>query len=195
MLFLRVENKHSIWTLGQVTNSAEVLLQLFQFSAEQQGFLFRHGFKLTRDLHALVFLHLGDTLGNCFEVGQHATEPAFVDIRHPALFGIATHGVLRLLLRANEQHGATLGREFADEVVCNLSSLQRLLEINDVNPVALTENEALHFRVPTTGLVAKVNSGLQHLARGNNGHNLLLSCGCGAVPPAPKRPQVWRHCT
>jgi hypothetical protein len=36
---------------------------------------------------------------------------------------------------------------------------QSLLKIDDVNSVALGEDETTHLRVPATGLVAEVNSG------------------------------------
>ena len=35
---------------------------------------------------------------------------------------------------------------------------------------ALGEDEALHLRVPTTGLVTKVNAAVEQLAHGNDGH-------------------------
>src|SRR5690606_8518609 len=35
---------------------------------------------------------------------------------------------------------------------------------DDVNLVARTKNERLHLRVPETGLVTKVNAGLEHVA-------------------------------
>ena len=41
-----------------------------------------------------------------------------------------------------------------------------LLEVDDVDAVALGEDEALHLGVPTTGLVTKVNPSLKQLADG-----------------------------
>ena len=178
MLFLRVENEHRVGTLRKVADTAEVLLQLLEFATEQKCFLLRHCIELAGDLHALVFLHLRDALRDGFEVGEHATEPALVDVRHAAFFGIATHGILRLLLGADEQHRATLGRQFAHEVVGDLGTLERLLEVDDVDAIALAEDETLHLRVPTTGLMPEVDSGFQHLARSNDCHcHSLLYCG------------------
>src|SRR6516165_2165486 len=55
-----------------------------------------------------------------------------------------------------------------DELVCLVDEVQGLLEIDDVNPIALSENESLHLRVPAPGLVAKVNAALQQLPHGDD---------------------------
>src|SRR5699024_11014454 len=47
---------------------------------------------------------------------------------------------------------------------------QRLLEIDDVDAVALREDEALHLGVPTTGLVSEVDAAVEQLAHGDDGH-------------------------
>ena len=44
------------------------------------------------------------------------------------------------------------------------------LKVDDVNFVTRAEDERLHFRVPVTGLVTKVNTSLEHVAHGNSCH-------------------------
>jgi hypothetical protein len=51
-----------------------------------------------------------------------------------------------------------------------VEQLLGLLEIDDVAPAALVEDDALHLRVPAAGLVAEVDSGLQELLHGDDGH-------------------------
>jgi hypothetical protein len=46
----------------------------------------------------------------------------------------------------------------------------RLLEVDDVDPAALGEDEALHLRVPAPRLVAEVHSSLQQLLHGDDCH-------------------------
>ncbi|ABX65718.1 hypothetical protein SPAB_00277 [Salmonella enterica subsp. enterica serovar Paratyphi B str. SPB7] len=41
-----------------------------------------------------------------------------------------------------------------------------------MNFVTRAEDERLHFRVPVTGLVTKVNTSLEHVAHGNSCHDL-----------------------
>jgi hypothetical protein len=50
-------------------------------------------------------------------VRQQAAEPAVVHVRHADALGLLLDGVLRLLLRADEQHGAVALGDVADEVV------------------------------------------------------------------------------
>ena len=110
----------------------------------------------------------GDALGDRLEVGEHAAEPALVDVRHAALLGVGLDRVLRLLLGADEQDRAAVGDEVADERVGGLDPRQRLLQIDDVDAVALTEDEPLHLRVPAPGLVAEVDTGLEQLLHGDD---------------------------
>ena len=65
---------------------------------------------------------------------------------------------------------AAAGDEVAHEAVGAFDAGERLLEIDDVDAVALTEDEALHLRVPAPGLVPEVDAGLEHLTHGDDGH-------------------------
>jgi len=71
-----------------------------------------------------------------------------------------------------------------NEVVGNLDALQRLVEVENVDAIALTENEALHLRVPLAGLVPEMNAGFQHLAHRDDSHGVCL-LSCGSVVQAP----------
>jgi hypothetical protein len=46
-----------------------------------------------------------------------------------------------------------------------------LREVDDMNAVALSEDEGRHFRVPAMGLVAEVNAGLEELAHSEIGQS------------------------
>ena len=86
---------------------------------------------------------------------------------------------LCLALRANKQNGLALPRHVAHKAACLAEHLQSLLQINNVNAVALAENVLLHLRVPTTRLVTEMNAGLQKFLHCNfNCHlsSLLDSC-------------------
>ena len=77
---------------------------------------------------------------------------------------------MSLALGANKQHGATLGHGLLDELIGAVDESQRLLQVNDVDAIALSKNKALHLGVPATGLVPEVDAALEELASGNNGH-------------------------
>ena len=50
------------------------------------------------------------------------------------------------------------------------SSVERLLQVDDVDAAALREDEAAHLGVPAARLVAEMDSGLQQLSHGDDGH-------------------------
>jgi hypothetical protein len=110
--------------------------------------------------HAAVLGHLGDALGHGLEVGEHSAQPTLVDVGRAALLGVGLDRVLSLLLGADEQHGSTVGDRVTDQGVGRLDALQGLLQVDDVDAVAVSEDEALHLRVPAPGLVAEVDSGV-----------------------------------
>src|SRR5205807_3538924 len=104
--------------------------------------------------------------------------------------------LLCLLLGADEQHTAALGDRVLDEVERLLDVVEGLAQVDDVDPVALGEDEALHLRVPPPGLVSEVDAALQELAHGHYGHVRVLLwspwLSRRAGGPSPWRPVVGR---
>jgi hypothetical protein len=122
-----------------------------------------------------------------------------VHVRHADALRLAGDGVLRLLLRPDEQDGAAALPDRAREVVRVVDQLLRLLEVYDVDAAALGEDEALNIRVPAAGLMAEVDSGLQEVLHGDDGHGrpflglswhcsggLSVETGARARPPPPR---------
>jgi hypothetical protein len=70
-------------------------------------------------------------------------------------------GFLRLLLAADEQNLAPATCHFLKEIGRALQLLHRLIEIDDVDLVALLEDERLHLRIPPLRLVSKVDAGFE----------------------------------
>src|SRR5207249_11333348 len=68
------------------------------------------------------------------------------------------------------QHLAAIGDHSPDELRSLRVHRLRLLEIDDVDPVPLAEDEGGHLRVPEAGLMSEVDSRLQHLSHGHAGH-------------------------
>jgi len=87
---------------------------------------------------------------------------------HPlAAFSI---GSCDCFLVPTKSTGAAAGDGLAHEPVRGVDAVEGLVEIDDVDPVALTEDETTHLRVPAPGLVAEMNSGLQELLHAYDGH-------------------------
>ena len=80
----------------------------------------------------------------------------------------------RLPLGADEQDRAAVRGQLADVLHRIVVLLERALEVDDVDLVALAEDELGHLRVPVPRLVAEMDAGLQHLTH-RDGHCRLLS--------------------
>ena len=79
-----------------------------------------------------------------------------------------------MLLGTDEQNRTATGDQVTHECVRGLDALKGLLQVDDVNVVSLTKDEATHLGVPTTGLVAEMNSGFQKLTHRDDGHSTVL---------------------
>jgi hypothetical protein len=180
---------------AHVADAAERAVQLVLLAAHDQELLLRvarTGHVVEVDL--LELLQAGQPLGDGLEVGEHATQPAVVDVRHTDPGRLLGDGLLRLLLGPDEQDGPAVGDGLLDEVVGLVEVGQRLLQVDDVDAVALGHDEALHLGVPPAGLVPEVDAALQELAHGDDGHavsrfldRLQFGPGTGDGPhPAPR---------
>ena len=113
-----------------------------------------------------------DALGERPPVREQPAQPAVVDVGHVDALRLLGDGVLRLLLRAHEEHGSAARRDVGDERVRLLEQRLRLGEVDDVDAAALAEDESLHLRIPAPRLVAEVNAGLQEVLHGHDRHEM-----------------------
>ena len=109
------------------------------------------------------------------EVGERPAQPAVVDVRLAAALGLVLDRLLGLLLGADEQDRPAVLDGAADEPVGGVDPLEGLLQIDDVDAVALAEDESAHLRVPTARLVAEMDAGLQQLLHGDDSHGVSPS--------------------
>ena len=98
---------------------------------------------------------------DCREIRKQSTQPPLVDEKHVAAQSFFGDSVLRLAFRSDEKNCFALGCQFGHELCCFFEQAERLLEIDDVDAVALTENVSFHFRIPALGLVSEVDASLQ----------------------------------
>src|SRR6185503_4802479 len=96
-------------------------------------------------------------------------EPTLVDVILATAFRLLANCILRLPFRSHEKDclSVILGNQVCYETDCLPKHSLSLLEVNDVNAVALTENVFLHFRIPAPYLVAEVYAGLQQFFHRN----------------------------
>ena len=95
--------------------------------------------------------------------------------------------VLRLALRSDEEDVSARLRYLADEVVGFLKPFDRLLKVDDIDSVALREDERLHLRVPASRLVSEVDAALKKLLHAYYTH-VYPSCFFLQPPLPPKSP-------
>ena len=183
MLLLGVHHPQRARRPGHVLDAAEGAVELVPLAAQVQEFLLGH--PRARDVlevDLVEFLEPLQALVDGGEVGQHAAQPALVDERHSHPAGLLGDGLLRLLLGADVEDGPAVGDGLLDELVGAVDEIQRLLQVDDVDAVALGEDEALHLRVPAPGLVPEVDAALKELPHGDDrGHAGVPFLSC-AVP-------------
>ena len=176
LLLAQVDHERCVRLALEVRDAAEVVLELLELGEHRDALLRRQQLELSLLLLAAQIVEPVDAIGDRAPVRQQPAEPAVTHVRHADALRLLLDRVLRLLLRADEQNRAVPLREVAGEVVRLLEQGLSLLEVDDVDAAALGEDESLHLRVPATGLVTEVHSGLQKLAHGDNSHGNPL-CG------------------
>src|SRR5690606_38775979 len=190
-----VDHEQRVGQAVHVLDAADAGLQLLELAAGHQGLaLGQAGDAAVLD-GGLHFLQALDRLLDRLEVGQHAAEPALIDVRHAGATGFLGHDLAGLALGADEQDGAAVGRQLADEVHGFVVLRHGLLEVDDVDLVALTENVGSHFRAPEAGLVAEVHTGLEHLTHRYRRHLVLQTKGYASArrcnrPPLHRSPAL-----
>src|SRR5690606_6267749 len=161
-------------------------LQLLLLAAAHEELLLGEpGPRLVLLVHRLEHLEPLDRLVHSREVRMHAAQPPLVHVRHADPRRLLGDGLLRLLLRPDEEDGPAVRDGLLDELVRTVDVGKGLLQVDDVDPVALREDEALHLRVPPTGLVAEVDAALELLRHGDDrrhvGPSIYVPAGTPAV--------------
>src|SRR5947207_2097382 len=96
-------------------------------------------------------------------VGEESAQPALVHIEHSAALRFFSDGVLRLPLGAYEEDCFAGGGDVLYEFRRLFEHLEGLLQVNNVDTVALPEDVLLHPRVPTFRLMPEVNTCFEQL--------------------------------
>ena len=98
------------------------------------------------------------------EVGQRPAQPALVHVELAGLLGGGLHRVARLALGAYEDHAAAVLDDVHQDGIRFVDRPHRMLQVDDVDAVASSKDEAAHLRVPALRLVPEVHPGTEQLA-------------------------------
>src|SRR5215216_534035 len=171
LLLAEVDDEDRVGLALQVADAAEVGLELLELAEHRQALLRGQQVELALVLEAAQLVHPLDPARHRAPIREQPSEPAVVHVRHADAGRLLGDRVHRLLLRADEEHRAAAGGEVAREVVRTVEQLRGLLQVDDVDPAALGEDEPAHLRVPTSGLVAEMDTGLQKVSHRDDWHS------------------------
>src|SRR5207249_8763778 len=138
-------------------DAAEVALELLLLVPEAQHLLLGQEVERAPALHLTELAEANQPARDRLEVRQHAPEPPRIDERHADPRGVLLNRLLRLLLRADEQHGSASTPDLEGESVGLVEPGEGLLEVDDVDAGSLPVQEAAHLRVPAPCLVSEVD--------------------------------------
>ncbi len=167
LLLARVDHEQGVGQAAHMTDAFEVLLQLPLFLLELRDFLLRERLVAAVGLHRLEIPQARETALDRREVGEEPAQPPLIDEEHARALCFLGDRVLRLALRADEQHGAPVGGEVRDEFFGVPEQLRGFGEVDDVDPVPLAEDVRLHLRVPALGLVSEMDACLEQILQRN----------------------------
>ncbi len=103
-------------------------------------------------------------------VGEHTAEPALGHIGHAAAAGFFGDSFLRLALGANKEDHAAIADGLAHQIVGGGQGFDRLLKVNDVDAIALGEDEGAHGGVPFVGAMTEMDTTFQQGFHRNDSH-------------------------
>ncbi len=138
--------------------------------------------------HLFEVLQTLDGLPDGAEIGQHAAKPAVRYVWHCAALRFLLDRGAGRAFGADENHGAALGGQAADEIQRVHQQRQRLFQVDDMNLAPGSENIRCHLGIPITGLMPEMHASLEHLAHGDIGHDQYLSY---KRKPAHRAPISW----
>src|SRR5207237_4757486 len=106
VLLLRIDHEEATGQPRHLLDAAQVLLQLLHLVLEDGDFLLGQLLEGAVGGHLLQRLQPVDAALDRLEVGEGAAQPAVHDVELGGARRLFDHGVLRLLLGADEQHAA-----------------------------------------------------------------------------------------
>src|SRR5690606_9945888 len=163
-LVVDVDDEHGVRQTAHILDTTQAALELLEVTGAHQRFFLGQ-------LVESTVLGLGFQLAQALDrrtdglvVGQHAAQPAMIDVRRAATCCFFANDLASGALGADEQDLVLARSQLFNELQRVVEHRQGFFAVDDMDLVARAENVLVHFRVPVTGLVAEVHTGLQHVA-------------------------------
>lgn len=158
MFAFDIDDEHGLRMAVHGADAVQVLLQAGHLAAEHRLLLFDVIIDAAVGFHLLDLAQAGERSLDGLEIGECSTEPTFRDVELGGGGGGLFDGLLGLLLGSDEKDLSALGSDVAQEFASGLQLDGGLAQIDDIDAVPCVENELLHLRVPSAGLVSEVDA-------------------------------------
>ncbi len=137
--------------------------------------------------HEFQFAHAFDAALDRRVIGQHAAEPTVDHVRLIQFFCDVFDRLLGLLLRTHEEDMITANDGVVDKTLGKAQLIEGFSKIDDIDAIAIAKDVRGHLRVPTFGLVTKMQTCLQqilnaHFGQGYVRFHLLTPCYLAGIP-------------
>ncbi len=156
-----INNKNQVRNTFEGAHTREAGLKFLDAASDEQTFFFGQSVNITGFDHFFESIKFRNTNQHGRPVGQHTAQPAFGHVGHAAADGFFSDGFLCLAFGADEHDHAALGDSVTNQVVGAIQKLDSLLQVNNMDAVALGENIGAHQRIPFVGAVTEMNTTFQ----------------------------------
>ena len=170
-LALHVDDEHRPRKAGHVLHPRQILVELHPLTVQKKSFLFCIELESALFLSPLQLLEPANLLPDGLEVREHATKPTLGNIKCAASLRLLLDDRSELPFGTHEQDSLARENDLAHSLLREDEPVERLTQVDDVDPVALCEDEFPHLRIPTSSLVSEMDSSLEKLTQA---HLLLL---------------------
>src|SRR5579883_761170 len=190
LLLVRVDNEDQIGNAPHILDAAKRLLQLITLARDHEPLFLGHANR-ARAQGLVQFAQALDRSRDRLPVGEHAAEPAGIDVILRRAFRGVGNRFLGLPLGADEKHAPALGDRVRNGLQGLMQQRNRLCKINDMDIVADAKNIGRHLRVPAVRLVPEMSPGFEETAHREfrQSHVFLSPVEAAADrygPPAPE---------
>ena len=163
---INVDHEQCVRQAAHFLDTAQRAFQLLQLTAAHQRFFLGQLFEGT--VFTLNFQVTQTTyrLTNSLVVGQHAAQPAVINVRHATTLRLLTDVLAGSTLGANEHDLVLAFSQLLDEIQSAVERRKSVFKVDDMDFVTSAKDVLTHLWIPVTGLVTEMYTSLQHLAHG-----------------------------
>ena len=161
MFLAHVNHEEGSGQAIEVGDRTEVLLKLGTLAADLEDFTLGEVGESAICGELVDVSHLLHRLADSGEVGEHTTGPALSNVRHIDSCGLLGNSQFGLFLSSYKKDATTRLCDFFERFSSFVNFSNSLVEVNDVDTVALHEDVRSHSGIPLAFEVAEVAAGLE----------------------------------